>query len=165
MAFPINCGLSERITFRTSNCAQKGSFCDFPGSQAAGTLHLGVGCTCVHCQSCWEPAGMFNRPWALSHCRDRRRAWGSWFNAIAECFSPLISQSTRTVPLTDSAYFILCLKIRKVKDLSCSLVILSSWGFVQWVLFSLCSSLRFCQLCLFWMHGMGFVLTWLLFFH
>lgn len=37
--------------------------------------------------------------------------------------SPLVSQSTETVPLIDSTYFILSVKIRKVKDLSCSLVI------------------------------------------
>lgn len=40
--------------------------------------------------------------------------------------SPLVSQGTKTVPLTDGAYLILSLKIRKVKDLSCNLVILSS---------------------------------------
>lgn len=27
MVFPINCGLSERITFEVPNCAQRGSFC------------------------------------------------------------------------------------------------------------------------------------------
>lgn len=70
--------------------------------------------------------------------------------------SPLVSWSTKTVRLIDGAYFILSLKIRKVEDLSCSLVILSCWGFIRCVLFSLCSSLRFCQLCLFWVHGIYF---------
>lgn len=78
-----------------------------------------------------------NKHLALSHCREiKESVWGNWFDAIS--VFPLASWSTETKRIIYGAYFILYLKIRKVKDLSCNLIIMSSWGFVHCAQFVHC---------------------------
>lgn len=155
MAFPISCGLSERITFKVSNCARRGSFCLHSQSkqqecQTQVWLHL-----CLLPDQLRASSDVKQALSSVTLQGHKNSLWGAGLMQLLGV-SPLVSQSTKTVRLIDGAYFILSLKIRKVKDLRCSLVILSSWGFVQCVLFSLCSSLWICHLCLFWMHEICF---------
>lgn len=103
---------------------------------------------------------------ALSHCREIKISVRETGVMLLLSVCPLASWSTETGHIADGTYFILSLKI--VKDLSCSLSTMSSWGFVHCALFFCCSSLLRCQLFVFWRFGiciLGFVITHLLLLH